>query len=57
MDESDILGDARLNGELQVGDGWAADSDSADSGEEASFSGGAWRPEWHFFFLFLLVRA
>ena len=34
MDESDILDDARLYDELHVDDGWAADSDSADSGEE-----------------------
>ena len=34
MDESEILNDARLCDELQVDDAWAADSDSADSGEE-----------------------
>ena len=34
MDESDVLDDARLYDELHVDDGWAADSDSADSGEE-----------------------
>ena len=34
MDESDILNDARLYDELEVDDGWAADSDSGDSGEE-----------------------
>ena len=34
MDESDTLDDARLYDELPVDGGWAADSDSADSGEE-----------------------
>ena len=33
-DESDILDEARLYDELDVDDGWAPDSDSADSGEE-----------------------
>ena len=34
MDESDILDDGRLYDELHVDNGWAANSDSADSGEE-----------------------
>ena len=34
MDESDILNDAHLDDELEVDDGWAADSDSRDSGEQ-----------------------
>ena len=34
MDDSDILDEACLYDELDVDDGWAADSDSGDSGEE-----------------------